>query len=241
MPVVLSDTARTLKKPLSTQRVRINWAHPLNQGLVAWWLLNESSGSTAHDIARKHDGVLSDGALWSTDSVSFATAESRINAGADPAFNFTTEDFSVYFEIAEGAEISQGVIVCRGAYGADGWYIQLGLDPTQLTFSGYVPEVGTKATTTNVGFLDAASWNRVLVTKQGTTVRMFRNGVEASYSATWSFTSIASSARNLYLGRYDADGYDFRGRMKSCAIWKSVIPPEVTIHPFGTPSSPRFI
>lgn len=39
-----------LRKPLSCERVRVNWEHPLNRGLVGWWLLNENNGNYVTNI-----------------------------------------------------------------------------------------------------------------------------------------------------------------------------------------------
>lgn len=61
----------------------INWDHPLNRGLVGWWLaLPQWSGGTKwYDLCGKYDGTLMSGPSWSrrstpdgTEGLSFSSA-----------------------------------------------------------------------------------------------------------------------------------------------------------------------
>ena len=42
--------AITTRKPLSCERVKVNWEHPLNTRMILWFVLNEGSGQTVHTI-----------------------------------------------------------------------------------------------------------------------------------------------------------------------------------------------
>lgn len=57
--------APVLQKPLMGRQ--INWAHPLSEGLVGYWLMNESSGDRVQDLSGNGKmGTLAGNASWET-------------------------------------------------------------------------------------------------------------------------------------------------------------------------------
>jgi hypothetical protein len=71
----------TQGKPRYEQRPRLSPAHPLNQYLVAWWLMNEMAGNNIFDVAGRFAGTI--------------TVPSWLNTGLGPAITVTDNTHGV--------------------------------------------------------------------------------------------------------------------------------------------------
>lgn len=59
-----------------------NGAHPLSQGMTAWWLFNEGGGSKANDISgRNNRGTLTNGPIWNNQNLAFDGTDDYVNTG----------------------------------------------------------------------------------------------------------------------------------------------------------------
>lgn len=57
--MVIVDKGRWTRKPLPTEKVEIDWSHPLSANLAACWLMHEAGGLRVTDIAsKKYHGAL---------------------------------------------------------------------------------------------------------------------------------------------------------------------------------------
>lgn len=85
----------TEKPPLGSQ---IDWGHPLSQGLVGCWLMNEGGGNKVSDMARGNNGT-NVGAIWKPlltgIGLNFNGSSSYIDCGFPNARNFGTAPFTI--------------------------------------------------------------------------------------------------------------------------------------------------
>jgi hypothetical protein len=83
-------------------RSPVAWQHPLNRGLVSWWLPfgGWQGGGTLRDLCRRYDGTLESGPAWARDprgfgALSFTGAQDVVlPAGVSAALN---GDFTLHF------------------------------------------------------------------------------------------------------------------------------------------------
>lgn len=80
----------------------VAWDHPLNRGLVSWWLPlpGRGAGFTLHDIAGKNHGTLTNGPTWAAGlgaggSVRYVGSSSQYTS-VPPQFNGASGGFSVF-------------------------------------------------------------------------------------------------------------------------------------------------
>ena len=68
MPYIIPP-AITTRKPLSCERMKVNWEHPLNKNLVAGWLINEGSGGIVRSVVpnRNAEDTMGTGQAWVAD------------------------------------------------------------------------------------------------------------------------------------------------------------------------------
>lgn len=69
-------------KSIPKTGVQLNSGHPLSQGLVGYWLLNEMGGNKAYDISgRNVDGTLTNGPIYNNDGLIFDGNNDYVKAG----------------------------------------------------------------------------------------------------------------------------------------------------------------
>lgn len=95
---LIKKTPRVIKPPFG--QARLKQGHPLNQGLVGWWLMNEGGGLKAYDLSGKgNHGTLTNGPTWTTGkrgpAISFDGTNNYINLGT--AVGPAAGSFSVSF------------------------------------------------------------------------------------------------------------------------------------------------
>jgi len=90
--------------------------HPLADGLVGAWLLNEGSG-TAGDSAGSNDGTLS-GATWTAEGVDFpdGSTTDKISCGADDSLNFSG-NLTLFSVVNMSATAHFGTVAARSDAG----------------------------------------------------------------------------------------------------------------------------
>jgi uncharacterized repeat protein (TIGR01451 family) len=103
-PLTLNDYAATASAPLDVTCPPCAGCATPPRGMVAWWRLDETSGSVVHSIVGNHDGTTQPGAIGAG-AISVATqpkvsgalffGAARAEVADDPALDFGTGDFSI--------------------------------------------------------------------------------------------------------------------------------------------------
>jgi hypothetical protein len=195
-------------------------------GLLAYWRLGESSGITASDAAGTYNGTYVNGpALGSPGAiagdpdtaVTFNGTNQRVTVPSPPA----AWDFSI-----EGwTYLTNGSVTNNTLYGGSGTVRLLarpGTGPTEayagVTLNGTEYTLQPLSSASNLN-----TWVYWVLTRQGSTMTLYRNGLQIAQRADLPATAtanisgyIASQANNLYY---------LNGRIDDVAIYASALPP----------------
>lgn len=154
--------------------------------------------------------------LFGTDRcVIFNGTTTGIDCGTNAAFDFTSGAFSLTGQVyKESFPTTEEVILCRGSVTVDGWALRLstsGALKLQTYQSGAV-----QTTTSNPVPLDRAF--EYQVTRTGSAVRIFIDGVDETASAGVHINPTSNPARHLYIGRSDSGSARFEGALDEIRI-----------------------
>ena len=180
-----------------TRTITVNPVNPVDR-LLAYWPLDESSGTVAPDTLGAFDGALVNGPVWrpgegridgaldfdgDNDYVDISGLDISSGSGASFAFWFNADDFGV----SDARFISKAT----GVQEQDHYWMVSTLNSTALRFR---LKAGGNTTTliSNRGVVQASQWHHVAATYDGSQMRLFLDGAE-----------IASVAKT---GGVDADG-----------------------------------
>jgi hypothetical protein len=136
-------------------------------------------------------------------SLSFDGTNDYVTCGN--ILNFTTENFSfnIFFYLTSTTTNSVGqgpILFYKGAFNSNGYYIQLTQNnPSQATF--ITNQSGVNQITISSLSIVVGAWNNISVTRSGSSVRIYINGVDATSSAA-THINPASSTDNFQLAAY---------------------------------------
>ena len=215
----------SIRNPNPTQKPPfgsyIDWSHPLAKGLVGCWIFNEAEGNRVNDLTLNVGVCQFTGSpTWAVEGIDCANDDAGVNIGNNNIYNFTSDDFTILVDINPigAAQTAWGAFLCRGLYTADGYYLQLD-DSTDRDGIYFVARDTDNEIASGASILNIGKWNTI-VGRKTNYLDIFHNGKEISYAKHNAIGTIASSTRNLYLGRYDATGTDFDGKIRHATIWR---------------------
>lgn len=213
----------------------LNRNHPLAQGLVGCWLLNEGNGLRANDLAQQNHGNLTDFEPFSSasgwtggnngTSLSFDGTNDSINCGTlgnndvgNGSNNFTIEayinskDSSSLKAIAGKVRFSVNEWGLHQASGT--WRFQIRNSTVGLTVIDTTPYI------TN-------TWYQIVGTRDELGINIFVNGVFKA--STLGTKSPDTSNSNFFIGRRTPDNnFNFNGIISHVRIWnRSLSPMEI--------------
>lgn len=142
-------------------------------------------------------------------SVYFDGTGDYLTVSGNSAFNFGTGDFTVECWVYISANQTQYAAIICNFNNPDGWFLSFGTS-NQVTFSNYNTIAITSSTSISTG-----GWTHVAVSRSGTSLKMFFNGVQVG-SATNSTTYGAAAATN-YIGFNNQTHY-FSGHISNLRI-----------------------
>jgi len=219
----------------------VNRAHPLNRGLVSWWMAVPNRmgwGSlTWKDMCRKNDGTLngmtggisgwqgSQGRRGGNASVgfqgTFLGSDDYVNCGNGSSLNASSVVTVSCWVKKFSASANEG-FVCKWYTGADAsscFLLYGGQDAANDKISFGIKQSDLTAVT-HVGTVSVSTnWTHLCGVADGSKVRLYINGVEDGSGTSYDGT-LNTTSRSLVLGRLRTDDttYPFRGRMDSIRI-----------------------
>jgi len=204
---------------------------PLNYGLLLDLTMRENTGLFTYDRAKPHHIMTLHGTpAWASlalNDLSYLDFN-QINPDwldcpqADTVdLDFTTEDFSIAMWINMDA-VGQGSLICRcsDTLPVDGWAMYVGMNDV----IGVVTVAAGPArdyTASAINTIVVGTWQLIGMTKNGTSVRVYSNGIDVS-ETIGVHEDILTSNHELHIGiDNDETTLDYDGQMWRPRIWGS--------------------
>jgi hypothetical protein len=241
-----------LGKPRYDGCMGLKRSHPLNKGLVAWWLMNEGAGQLQDILGRyPTTGTWGTGASWAKSAKGFATKHAW-EFGGIPLGTLTLlfgSNFSISFWVystMDGA--TYGKSVFGASNNTNAFQIAIGAVSTNTNCVYTLATSNDYPLMTSSNTLTANAWHHVVYVRSGTGTannRCWIDGVEVLNNANSSATYL-STARPYFIGAPDASSYtSFVGYLSGMTIWSRLLTSAEAVmdfvNPYGTPSNPRFL
>lgn len=164
------------------------------------------SGTTWTDLSgNAYNGTLTNGPTFNSSnqgSVVLDGTNDYITLGN--ILNFTTESFTfntvLYLNSLTTPDVNNGpIIFYKGAYTLKGYYFGIGLDGS----GGLVTSQSGafQVTSTSAGYFTTGNWYDITVTRSGSSVVIYSNGVNAT-NLSGTHINPTSSSDNFLLGAY---------------------------------------
>lgn len=141
MSILIKKNWRDKKPPLGSQ---LNRGHPLSQGLVGCWLMNEGSGRKIIDLVRRQDGLFANHTSWKPSpkniSIDFDGTDDYIDCGTFPSSLWTKGEGTMAILIRPDVVDSPKIWFWMGDPAGNGY------GNTQIEFHLASPSSGSGAT-----------------------------------------------------------------------------------------------
>jgi hypothetical protein len=249
-PVTIGAQDFILKPPLGTHHL---WGHPLSQGLIGHWIMNEGSGVTVYDQSPYgNHGALSGSVTWGTGKFGHALsydagANGVVTAGAGtvttfddlPATTFAAwvyptsigSEEAIIYKVVAGGTNGKGLFL--GATNAIRFFVDRATDSTAVSA---------------VDIMMLNEWQHVAATwVTGTAPQLFRNGVEVAYvsQAVGAGALVTEATGGITIGNRDGLNIQFNGLIDDARVYdRALTPGEINwlyTDPFADMVTPRII
>lgn len=189
----------------------VNWSHPLNRGLVSWWLAlpDQQRGVIFRDLCNRNNGTLTNGPTWQGargrpggwGSLRFDGSNDYIDCGTS-GLNNLSHMTAMFWMRAPQTNTAYGRLFEKGA--TTEWCFnvnQSGANDGKVSFfanrSGFV-------ICDSAAINDGVTFHHIAGTIDGANITLFVDGVQVSQKA---YTGAASTTGTLYIGRFGGTGY----------------------------------
>ena len=197
-------------------RALINPLHPLTNGLVGCWLINEGSGSNIYDISGKNNHGIINGASWTGSKhgrgLNLSGGTDYVNCGNNDSLNITQITIEVLMYPFGTTGTYQFVI--------DKFY-DTGFGLSITSGGGIRPFFninGTLRYITSTENIKWGKWNHIITTHDGTAWMIYLNGHNVQKSTAYPGV-IGTNNNNLRFGQYTVGGYSYNGLIDHVRIY----------------------
>jgi len=207
-------------------------AQILANGPVGYWRLGETSGSTAVDVMNNSHGTFygpNGGVSVSTDkalvndtdgAIAFDGFSGRVNVPHVPGFVLTNAaSFEVWVKPDSVAPATERWILNKGSAATPTFYLAITSGFAVAGFNSTT--LGIVQITTST--VTAGSWQHLVMTYDGTTLILYRNGISVASGAAGG--NIVATITGLSLGSKDANVGWYDGRLDEVALYNKVLTP----------------
>lgn len=206
-----------------------------HRGLVGYWRLNESSGSTARDLTGQRHGTytvapnyLKESPVKGGNSAGFTGTQYVTIADADALSPGTTGQMS-WSLWTKPNDTVQNHLIAKGTGSNYEWGILRGVLPLFTNGTGFVAQMWQSGGTsyavvqTGSGTAPTGQWCHLVVTLvQASALRIYMNGVQVALST--SFTgSQANGTSAVNIGRRPDNVRFYNGNIGDVAIWNRAL------------------
>lgn len=225
----------TTKPPLGTQ---LDWANPLNNGLVGFWVFNEGMGDKVNDLSgNANTGTLTNMAFPSTTTsgwnpgrlgpaIAFDGVNDYIDAGSRNSLNLISE-FTLEAWVKKQSQLGYRILVAKGY-----WVYMLGYYVND-NFIVYVNNADSLSSA--VGSAKNNEWQHIVWTHSAASDKVYINSI---LNVTGDLPDPASDPSSaLTIGGDPASLYSFDGSIDEVRIWNRALSAseimELYINPYG--------
>jgi hypothetical protein len=197
-------------------------AVPNQSGLVSWWRMDETSGTSLTDTS----GAGNTSTTTGTTAIAgrFGNARS-FNGSSDystsaNSLSFTSEPFTISMWVNPTNLSNSPVIISSGAYQVDGYYCHI------LSTGGVsclTNQSGASQSTDGSASFTTGSWQLLTIARNGSSIRIYRNGIDIT-STAGTHTNPTSTTRKFVIGRYDPSaGYYYNGSTDDVRVYNRTL------------------
>jgi hypothetical protein len=159
------------------------------------------------------DGVRGNG--LSFDGGDYICSGTTGTCANDTDLDFTSEDFTVSMWINPTSAATYNTLFYKGAYQVSGYYFTMDANRTLALVTS---QAGTnQVTNTATGAVPLNAWSHVVVRRQGSSARIYVNGVDVTNTAG-THSNPTASTDSFQIGRYTGGVHYFVGRMDEIVV-----------------------
>jgi Concanavalin A-like lectin/glucanases superfamily len=216
-------------------------------GIIAWWPLDETSGTNAQDIVGSSPGVHVNGPVPAIGNVQgalrFDGVNDYVSAPGSNLWAFGSNDFTIEFWAnfdapGSGTVSHPGDIFIgndEGPFIVNKWFFALGGGRLEFVFSG--PAIGDQFLTFDPFAPNTNQWYHLAVRRQGNTFTAFVNGLPAG--SVINTAAIPNPNAPLTIGQAESLGF-MNGRLDEVAIYNRALSAS-EVQAISTPAAPESV
>jgi Concanavalin A-like lectin/glucanases superfamily len=189
--------------------VEIDWSHPLAQGLVSCFLLNEGGGAPVDLVTANSATIIpailgfasgSGGPYFKNDNSGGFSTSSLI-------LDVTSQPFSIVADFYPQSSEVDNFIVDRAiaSVGGGGWSLTIAGGPG-IALKTYQSDGGSQQTRTSLGSIVYNRLNRAIATRSGSSVKGYIDGAEPGYLIVGSHLDPSSVSLDATFGCFAGGG-----------------------------------
>jgi hypothetical protein len=201
----------------------VNWRHPLNRGLVSWWLAlpQWSGGLTWHDLARRNNGVLTNGLTWQPrpggfGSLSLDGSDDYVDVVDAPGLRLTRLTLAGWFYPRALSGYNSLAAKSTNSW-STGWGLVYNPEVSGVGFFIGPYSASGGSAWASPGVVATGAWQHLAGTYDGATTRFYVNGVETA-SATFA-GPVSDQGTNFQLGASGSGGLDANCLADDVRLW----------------------
>ncbi len=241
-----------MSKPLlGTQ---LNWAHPLNKGLVGYWLFNEGMGDKVNDLSMNGNiGTLMGMAFPSTVAsgwnpskkgvgLNFDGVNDYVDAGNAASLNITAA-ITVEAWIKLSTVSANQVVVAKwysGGWTINSYLLYIGQDLFNNKFGFSIQQTnGIIIIIHSTDTFNINEWTHIVGVADGFNLYVYKNGVSAGIPVSYDGSIAQQPTRDTIIGklRQEDNVYLFNGSISEVRIYNRALSVkeimELYIDPYG--------